>query len=228
MTDAAETFRDARSRFIDLIRSLPDEQLDLWVPACPQWSIREIVAHLAGVSADFIARNFPASGTPFECWTAIQVANRAGRSVDELLAEWDELAPEIVAMIADGRASEGPLISDVVTHEQDVRGALGVPGGRDAPGYAFARDRFLLRLGARIREAGQAALRLHTDCWDHTAGDGEPATSVSAPTYELERALAGRRSRNQIERFDWNGDGAMYQRLIPMMGPSKFDLIETA
>jgi uncharacterized protein (TIGR03083 family) len=133
----AEIYCDARSRFVELVRGLPQEMHDRWVPACPQWSVRDIVAHLAGASADFIESNFPAPGVPFECWTATQVAKREGRSLEELLAEWDELASTIVTMMRDGRVPEGPLINDVATHEQDVRGALGKPGGRDAPGYAL-------------------------------------------------------------------------------------------
>jgi hypothetical protein len=185
------------------------------------------VAHLTGVTADFIARNFPDADMPFECWTAVQVYKRAGHSLDEVLSEWDELAPALVTMLAEGKAPEGPLISDLATHEQDIRGALGMPGGRDAPGYIFARDRFLLRLGDRIRAANLPALSLHTNDWTRCTGDSEPAASVTAATFELERALAGRRSWNQIERFRWQGDASPYHRLIPIMGPSKFDLIET-
>lgn len=228
MTDAVATYCDARNRFITLIRGLPEAMLERWVPACPQWSVLNIVAHVAGASADFVASNFPAPGTPFECWTAIQVHKRTELPLEELLAEWDELTPTIVALLSQGKVPEGPLINDLATHEQDVRGALGIPGGRDAPGYAFARDRFLLRLGDRVREAQLPALALHTGAWDHVAGAGDSVVSVTAPAFELERALAGRRSRNQIEHFEWEGDAVPYQRLIPMMGPSKFDLIETA
>jgi hypothetical protein len=48
----------------------------------------------------------------------------------------------------------------------------------------------------------------------------------SAPAFELERALSGRRSRAQIAAFQWEGNAGPYQPLIPHMGPSKFDIIE--
>jgi uncharacterized protein (TIGR03083 family) len=200
--------------------------LDRWVPACPQWSVREIVAHLAGAAADFVAGNFPGPDMPLECWTAIQVAKREGRSLEELLAEWDGLAAILADRLAEGQAPEGPLINDIVTHEQDIRGAVAMPGGCDAPGYEYALARFVRFLGDRIETAGLGALALHSDEWDRIAGPGEPAASVRAPAFEIGRALAGRRSWAQIATFTWEGDGAPYQRLIPTMGPSKFDLVE--
>jgi uncharacterized protein (TIGR03083 family) len=222
----AEIYCDARSRFVELVRSLPEEMHDRWVPACPQWSVRDIVAHLAGASADFIESNFPAPGVPFECWTATQVAKRESRSFEELLAEWDHSATTIVTMLGDGRVPDGPLINDVATHEQDVRGALEKPGGQDAPGYAFALNRFLGGLENKILQAELPAMALHTEEWNRNAGSGEPEVTVTASAFEIARALAGRRSRAQIAAFDWQGDAARYHRLIPMMGPSKFDLVE--
>ena len=37
-------------------------------------------------------------------------------------------------------------------------------------------------------------------------GSGDPSVSVTAPRFELLRALAGRRSETQIRAYRWDGD----------------------
>ncbi len=46
----------------------------------------------------------------------------------------------------------------MIIHEQDLRGALGVPGGQDSGGVAAVRDRFLPRFGARVADLPPIAL----------------------------------------------------------------------
>jgi uncharacterized protein (TIGR03083 family) len=121
----ATIYCDVRERFIALVTSLSPEQLELWVPACPQWSVHEVIAHLVEAAADFVAGNLPGPDVPFECWTAVQVAKRRGQPLDALIEEWEGTAAELASRLAGGKAPEGPLINGLATHEQDVRGPLG-------------------------------------------------------------------------------------------------------
>jgi hypothetical protein len=41
-------------------------------------------------------------------------------------------------------------------------------------------------------------------------GDGVPQATVTAPPFELFRALSGRRSLDQIRDFSWDGDPEPY------------------
>src|SRR6266496_2038717 len=87
----ATLFRDARRRIIALATTLNAEQLNSPVPACPQWTVRDLLGHLAGGTADVVHNNL--AGAPGEEWTAAQVSAQAARSVAEILEEWNSLGP---------------------------------------------------------------------------------------------------------------------------------------
>lgn len=73
------------------------------VPACPEWTIKDVIAHLAGLAADWRAGNL--AGYSGDASTARQVAERRDRSIDDLLAEWaDQLSgPRFRIVPPDGR-----------------------------------------------------------------------------------------------------------------------------
>ncbi|MDP8956987.1 MAG: hypothetical protein M3N24_08525, partial [Actinomycetota bacterium] len=111
------------------------------------------------------------------------------------------------------------LVTDLATHNQDIRNAVGVPGDRDSEGVSVAFVGYAATLGLRVTQNGLPALRLKYDGKERLAGDGDPATTLTADRYELYRALAGRRSRDQILRLHWVGDPKPYVDLIPAYGP---------
>ena len=110
-----------------LLRGVDPEVADRRVPACPQWTVREVAAHLAGVCDDMLEGRL--DGVASDGWTAAQVEARADRSLDEILDEWESAR-------APGRGAFGEsgvhpqMLFDEVTHEHDVRGALDRPGAR--------------------------------------------------------------------------------------------------
>ena len=59
------------------------------------------------------------------------------RSAGELLVEWDEVAARLPGWM---REHGTRPLNDVVIHEQDLRGAVGAPGGRGSDGLAIVRD----------------------------------------------------------------------------------------
>lgn len=225
--DTAAVYQDARARFVDLIRTVPSDDLDRRLPACPRWTARDLVAHLVGVSEDFLIRNFPSGSMTFEEWTEAQVARRRGRDLNEMLADWDGILPAVVESIGNGMSPASPIINDTVTHEQDVRGMAGMPGGRESDGYRFSWERWITGISGRIGGAGLPALVLRTEWGDRFVGEGEAGAVVSAPQFELMRALAGRRSLAQIAAFAWDGDSALYIPLIPTFGPTEYDIVES-
>ena len=56
-----------------------DVDPDLVVPATPQWTVHDVVAHLSGISEDATSGNM--AGAPGDAWTAAQVERGAGRSI---------------------------------------------------------------------------------------------------------------------------------------------------
>lgn len=213
--DTTELYRQTRLRTTELCRAHGGNGSGS-VPACPEWTVAEVVAHLSGVCADILGGNLQGAGT--NPWTEQQVAARAGRSLAELLDEWTELGAQVEAALAGGLAP-AQLLFDTISHEQDLRGALGRPGARDdealTVGWSFVLD----GLDVAVRSAGAPALRIADGRYDRVAGDGEPAATLTLSPFEGVRAMSGRRTAEEIAAYDWAGaDPAPWTSLFPF-GP---------
>jgi uncharacterized protein (TIGR03083 family) len=207
------------------------------VPASPDWSVLDVVAHVTGVAGDVASGEEleelnlvealvdPVQAARRETMTARQVSSRRGRTVDEVLAEWDATLKLLLPMMRGERpfplpnpALEAIVTTDLAVHAQDVRGALGMPGDRESAAVGVALASYSQGLAYKIRFAGLPALRLRYGGKERMAGDGEPGAIVEADRFEIFRALAGRRSTGQIRAFDWTGDPEPYLPLIPAYG----------
>jgi len=202
------------------------------VPACPAWTVRDVLAHVTGVAAD------AAGGTYFsgaadawsdirlaaarDEWTAGQVQSRRDRPVEALLAEWAGWAATLEPILA-GTApalpgSPGWLVSapvaDLAVHLHDVRGALRQPGDRDAPVTGLGLRIYARWLGQRLDQAGRPALRLRVAGRERVEGSGRPVAALAADAFELFRALSGRRSLGQVRALGWDGDPEPYLDLF--------------
>ena len=206
---AGAAYRLVRGRIDALVRGR-DGIGDLAVPACPGWTIRQVIAHLAGVAQDIVALNLETKGT--RPWADAQVARLGERSIDDLLDLWGQSLDAVSANLA--LASDPgvcQLVFDTLTHEHDIRGALGEPGSR-AGDLAFkAALGFVATMGDQfIRQAELPTLRLTTptigsvQLGDPHAARGHVALSVS--DFEALRAFGGRRSVAQLRALPWDGD----------------------
>lgn len=181
------------------------------VPGCPDWTVREVVAHLAGLAEDWIEGNLENYAS--DAWTQAQVLRFAGASIDEIVARWRRAADELV------RLEDHPLMGppsrfafgDAVVHEADVRGALGLDGvPTEAVAHSLKGQIAMWR--ATLHRAHVPTLLLRTELRDWWLGTPEdaPRVEVEAPAYEVFRALAGRRSVDQIRAWNWSQDPEAY------------------
>jgi uncharacterized protein (TIGR03083 family) len=207
--DIARHYRSAHARLTEFARGLSAEQAGTAVPGTPGWSVHDVLAHLTAIPADALAGRL--TGVPSDDQTATQVAERKDRDVGELLGEW---APNVPAMCEGAQAGLVPpnLAVDALTHEQDIRGALGEAPAITAEELRFCTNRYAFGCGYGLKQASIPPLAIAATDTDFafTAGIGEPAASVRASEFELFRALSGRRSRSQVTAYEWTGDPAPY------------------
>lgn len=209
--DGIEEWSRAQQRVIGLVADMTPEQAGIVVPACPGWTVRELLAHMVGLGADVVAGDEPDDHNAG--WTARQVARRQGRDVAELVAEWQEIAAPLRAWMA---AHTTRPLNDVLIHEQDLRGALGVPGGRDSAGLAALRETFADRVAGRISEAGLPPLAMVGGTW--RSGPVDAAVEIAASDFDLSRAVVTRRSAPQLRSWTRRGDVDPYLDAFALLG----------
>lgn len=206
MTKVSELYEQGRARISELAREGP---ADAAVPACPGWTVQDVVAHVVGVCADALAGNL--DGVTTEPWTAAQVEQRRGRSIEELLAEWAEVGPPIAAAADELGPAGHQLLFDLTTHEHDIRGGLDRPGARDSEAVADAAQFVSGLVGPMIDGRRLAPLEVVTEAGTFVFGSGDqPPGRLEAPAFEVVRAVSGRRSAAQIRGMAWSVDPGPY------------------
>jgi len=214
--DLPSLYSAAQGRVCALIRSLPDDGSTRMVPGTPAWTVPELVAHLCGVASDLVEGNVEGAAT--EPWTARQIEARRGRSLPSVVDEWTGVTPVLLDLMATpGRVDAAAY--DVLTHEHDLRGTLGLVGPSDEAAVALVTARVTRSVAGRIGRAGLPALRIVADGADWVCGTGEVAVTARASTMEWFRALMGRRSAGQIATYAWDGDPEPYHGVLNLFGP---------
>jgi uncharacterized protein (TIGR03083 family) len=243
--DTATTYVDAQRSVESLVRNASPEQRDTRVPATPLWTVSDVVRHLTGVAAALVDGTLPEDFNPIEGWqtpqgtergnafTDTHVSSRSGRSVEEVLDEWRDVTARMLPILRREQPAPQPFpfielvpVNDLAVHLHDIRGALQQPGERDAPLVSLAFASYFAAFAMRLAARGLAPVRVRYDGKERVTGDGEVAATWSGDRFELFRALAGRRSNEQIAAMEWEGDPTPYIPLVSMYGPHHDPLVE--
>lgn len=251
MRELGAVYLDVRARIVDLVL---DGDSSARVPACPDWSVHDVVAHLTGIPADILAGNLADNAT--EAWTRAQVETRRAKPIEAVVAEWADVGFRMAELMDDfpGRTAE-QLIADISTHEHDIRGGLGIPGARASAavmiGVDFVATTFL-HVGLAALGAGPLEIRsgectwivgtggevisnpedvVHEVVWEGrslTARSKVPTGALTVDPFELFRAMTGRRSPAQIRSYSWSVDPDPF---VPAFGfgpftPRNTELVE--
>jgi uncharacterized protein (TIGR03083 family) len=194
----AVAYRGVHARVRQLIESADPADLEKPAPATPEWTVREILCHLVGVTDDVV--NGRLDGIASDAWTGAQVTKRCDASAADLLAEWDKWSPQFEQMLTDSPPEiAGQALFDAATHEHDIRHALGQPGARDSDAIELAWEWIVL-----VRPLGGGpGLRFVTEAGTQEVG-GTPVATIEASRFEVLRATTGRRSVDEVTAYGWD------------------------
>lgn len=201
LTDA---YRRFRSRLTAMGRELDEATAAQKTPTCPDWSAKDVLAHMTGIARDILDGNIAEAAT--EAWADAQVARRADDSLADVLDEWDRIGPElesVLAGVASGIAFQFYL--DAWTHEWDLRQAIHAPAIEpDMSLVAHTLEPLLDNLDGRMteRSLGLDLTLTGVPGGDLTRSVGVPPAEPLArtlPLFDYLRLAMGRRSVRQIE-----------------------------
>ena len=213
----ATIYLAARQRIDDLVRPLGPDELRRPVPSCPGWTVHGTVSHLAATPEWAAAGRL--RGLPSDEDTAEQVAELAEVPTAEVLDRWAASAPAFAEMVA--AADIWPPAIDVVTHEHDIRHALGRPGERESESVG-ALAQLVLRGWTPSRPVEVVTPDRTVRCGP---AEGE-AIRWTSTDFEVLRARLGRRSRAQLAAMDWSQEpGALLDELA-VFPPAEADIDE--
>ncbi|MDL4777359.1 MULTISPECIES: maleylpyruvate isomerase N-terminal domain-containing protein [Thermomonosporaceae] len=186
-------YRRVRENVARLLGERP-EVADRTVPACPDWTVRGLVAHLAEICARGLGA--PVAEPP-----------PASAAVPDLLRHWNGLAEEFERAVADGTGEMNDLlVADAFVHEGDIRAVLGeaMPDGH--PAYVGVMELGILGFSFSLASHGLPAVGIEAGDLRWTAGAGEPAITMRGNRHDVVRSIGGRRTHEQIARLSWSAD----------------------
>jgi len=221
---AGPAYGAMRTNLGALLRSFGDDVGQRVTPACSNWTVADVLAHLCGVCEDILA--FEMDGVTTEAWTRKHVDRHRGESVGEILDRWDETASQveqITALFPSPRAAS-QFVFDATTHAFDIRGALGDAEDRSSDAATIAASFLLTALDDRIVNDALPTLSLsleglHPAVLDLSEGaivlgsgsnNTEPVMHLDTTVFEFVRGFGGRRCLEQLASLGWSSDPASY------------------
>jgi hypothetical protein len=182
-----EAYRQTRQSVLELLERTPESFATLVVPACPDWTVQQTASHLVGVPEDLLAQRM--EGITSDAWTNAQVQRHAGDSLEELRYALEQTIAIFDAMLpAISSPSNSQLVMDALTHEIDLREALGLECEKSSLQLSVAKA-WLLDLIDRRDSSALPAI------------DGSGCSD-----FDLVRSLTGRRSTAQMDDLGLPGD----------------------
>ena len=208
--DVFAAYEATRDRIISVALDASDGELGARVPSCPEWTAHDLVAHCAGIPTALTTGAGPTGD--IQAWLDGIVTARREVPVATLTEQWRGCG-EAVRPIVEG--SGGMLVVDVLTHEHDLRGALGRPGDRDAPELRAGLQLFADLLAGHVATEGLAPFAV--ECPDGTtarSGDGEPGWTLLVDPWEATRVLGSRRTAAEVLAAPARGDAQRYLAVL--------------
>jgi len=225
----AAAFREMRTALTDDLLNIAPERWDVALPTRPGWTVKGTVAMMAGFAEALVegrwtedysdAWSDPAIRNQLHAAFDVLIARRSDKTGPEVLDEWAGHAARLERMMTgDDPFPVGThpfagwsYLWAVVQNSHNVWSALGIIStARNFQATLMCLESAVIWLDMRLQATGGPALRVRAGEQEWVIGDGLPRATVSAPPFELFRALSGRRSLEQIRGFAWDGDPELF------------------
>jgi hypothetical protein len=177
------------------------------------------LAHLVGNTEDAAAGRL--TGIPAEELTAAQVRRHRHDHPLDLLDQWVGAGPLIEEAIS--RPPRWPAAIDVLTHEHDIRAAIGDVHGRHHESVSTVAGMLAVGIDAPV------PLTIQLDGFpidDPPIDDSTEALTLRTTPFEFFRLRLGRRSCRQVCDLDWSGDPEPVVDHLFIFGPSSEPIVE--
>lgn len=210
VAEAPRFYDDLRTAFVTQLRDVNDEQAATSVPSCPGWSVKDVMAHVTGLVAETLA-NVPLPRGSDEA-TARQVGDRAGWTLDEVLDEWVSHGEAFVIYGQRDPAYVAALLSDLVVHCHDIREALNLPVAISGAAESKVAERYGEALQDRAADVVKISLAISFLGGSSLNGpviESADDLRLTVTPFDFLRGVTGRRTRAEVEAFDWSRDPAM-------------------
>jgi hypothetical protein len=211
VSDPAQLFAAysaTRTRMVQIAQSLSPGDLRQAVPACPLWTVFDLIAHVVSMPAAIGNGESPPG--PVTDWLQGLVEARRAQSVDELTEEWLTLDGPIAAILS---GPGGVLFGDLAVHEHDVRSAVGA-ADHGALEVEVMLPRTLAGFAKPLRQAGLGAIAVRHDDEMWRSHDAEPGWTLDVTPWEAVRAINSRRTADELRELPHVGDVEPYLAIL--------------
>ena len=208
MTELFAAYDATRARMLDIARVAGPDALTTTVPSCPDWSALQLITHCVSMPAALGAGDFPSGDTGK--WIDKILTDRAGRSLDELDTEWASANDTIAGMVNGGGAV---LFDDLVVHEHDLRGALGVPN-HSALDASIMVPSSLASCVAALETAGLGSIEVRSAEGTWRSHDAAPGWVLEVIPWEAVRVIYSRRTADELRSLGGSDNIEAYIGLL--------------
>lgn len=198
MSELFDAYDRTRARMIAVVRAADPGGLAATVPACPDWTVSDLVAHCVSMPAAIGAGDLPTGS--IDDWLRGLIEARRGLPIDETIDEWLAVDDAIASML------DGPgavLFGDLAVHEHDLRSALHAPD-HDALEVQFVLPRTLAAFATPLRDAALGSIVVRHEGEEWRSHDAEPGLILEVSPWEAVRIVNSRRTAEELRALPHN------------------------
>lgn len=212
-------YRESYQLLRDLLDPLNEERLADQCPACPAWSIRDVLGHVASnliwrvndnppasfdreiataaiINSDLAAREL--ARRQRDQWLETAIDSTRSLPLDELFRQWERAIAKAQSDVWPG------LQADFAVHLGDIEEALGSDASRNSAIHGVALGLYGDLANRQLRASDLDVVQLAGTEPASIVGDQASSNRISGSTYELLRVAAGRRTRTQANgALEW-------------------------